>query len=99
LRNPARGQLVAVGDLAEAAGAAYPGAEQAAALAETACSAQGVLDLATAGAYPNLQISLAYSPTQEQWDAGDTKYYCFVTLADASPITGSVAGTGAEITQ
>ena len=32
-------------------------------------------------------------------DAGDTKYYCFVSLADASPITGSVAGTGAEITQ
>ncbi len=97
--TPHAAQLVAVGDLADGAGAAFPGADKAAALAETACSAQGVLDLTTAGAYPNLQVSLAYSPTQEQWDAGDTKYYCFVSLADASPITGSVAGTGAEITQ
>ena len=97
--TPHAAQLVAVGDLAEGTGTTFPGAEQAAALAQTACSAQGVLDLATAGAYPNLQISLAYAPTQEQWDAGDTKYYCFVTLADASSITGSIAGAGAETTE
>lgn len=96
--TPHAAQLVAVGDLAEGTGGTFPGVEQAAALSETACSAQGILDLNLAGAYPNIQISTAYAPTQEQWDAGDTEYYCFVTLADASPITGSVAGTGAEPT-
>lgn len=97
--TPHAAQLVAVGDLAEGLGGAYPGVDEAAALAETACSAQGVLDLTKAGAYPNMQISTSYAPSQEQWDAGNTSYYCFVSLADASPITGSVVGTGPEVTQ
>lgn len=96
---PHEAQLVAVGDLTEGTGGSFPGVDQVAALAETACSAQGVLDLTKAGAYPNMQISTAYAPSQEQWDAGNTSYYCFVSLADAAPITGSVAGTSAEVTE
>lgn len=99
--TPHAAQLVAVGDLAEQTGGTFPGVDQSAALAEAACSAQGVLDLATAGAYPNIQINVAYPVTAEQWDSGETSFYCFVSLADASPITGSVAGTGvsADITE
>lgn len=98
---PHAAQLVAVGDLAEGTGGTFPGVDQAASLAQTACSAQGVLDLATAGAYPNIEVNVAYPVTQEQWDSGETRYYCFVSLADASSITGSVAGTGAspEVTE
>lgn len=92
--TPHAAQLVAVGDLADGTGGTFPGVDQAAALSNTACSAQGVLDLATAGAYPNIQVSVAYPVTQEQWDSGETSYYCFVSLADAAPITGSVAGAG-----
>jgi hypothetical protein len=99
--TPHAAQLVAVGDLADGTGGTFPGVDQAAALSNTACSAQGVLDLATAGAYPNIQVSVAYPVTQEQWDSGETSYYCFVSLADAAPITGSVAGAGvtAEVTE
>jgi len=96
---PHAAQLVAVGDLAATAGSTFPGVEEAAALTETACSAQGVLDLTAAGAYPNIQLSVSYAPTQEQWDAGNTAYYCFVSLADATPITGSLTSAGSEITE
>lgn len=99
--TPHAAQLVAVGDLADSTGGTFPGVDQAASLAQTACSAEGVLDLSTAGAYPNIQVSVAYPVTQEQWDSGETSYYCFVSLADAAPITGSVAGAGvtAEVTE
>lgn len=97
--TPHAAQLVAVGDLAELSGGVFPGVDQAATLTETACSAEGVLDLTLAGVYPNLQVSVAYAPTQEQWDAGETSYYCFVSLADATPITGSVAATPTEVTE
>lgn len=97
--TPHAAQLVAVGDLSELSGGVFPGVDQAATLTETACSAEGVLDLTLAGAYPNLQVSVAYAPTQEQWDAGETSYYCFVSLADATPITGSVAATPTDVTE
>lgn len=96
--TPHSAQLVAVGDLTEFAGAIYPGVDQAAAFAQTECSAKGVLDLSKAGVYPNMQVSASYAPSQEQWDAGNTKFYCFVSLADASPITGSVAAVAVEVT-
>lgn len=92
--TPHAAQLVAVGDLAAAISNTYPGAEEAGAVVDGLCSAKGVLDLSAAGAYPNMQISTAFAPTQEEWDAGNTSYYCFVSLADASPITGSVQGAG-----
>lgn len=92
--TPHAAQLVAVGDLGVVTGGIYPGADEVGVVADTQCSAQGVLDLATAGEYPNMQISSAYAPTQEEWDAGNTSFYCFVSLADASPITGSVQGSG-----
>jgi hypothetical protein len=96
---PHAAQLVSTGDLAASVGSSFPGVEEAAALTETACSAQGVLDLTAAGAYPNIQLSVSYAPTQEQWDAGNTAYYCFVSLADATPITGSLTSAGSEITE
>jgi hypothetical protein len=92
--TPHAAQLVDVGDLGAATGNIYPGAEDAGAVVDGLCSAQGILDLSAAGAYPNMQISASYAPTQEEWDAGNTSYYCFVSLADASPITGSVQGEG-----
>jgi hypothetical protein len=96
---PHAAQLVSKGDLAASVGSSFPGVDEVAALTETACSAQGVLDLGVAGAYPNIQVSVSYAPTQEQWDAGNTAYYCFVSLADATPITGSLASNSAEITE
>jgi hypothetical protein len=96
---PHAAQLVSTGDLAASVGSSFPGVDEVAALTETACSAQGVLDLTAAGAYPNIQVSVSYAPTQEQWDAGNTAYYCFVSLADATPITGSLTSNSAEITE
>lgn len=96
--TPHAAQLVMVANLGDATGNIYPGVDSVGAIADAQCSAKGVLDLAAAGVYPNMQINAAYAPTQAEWDAGFTSYYCFVSLADASPITGSVQGTGPEVT-
>ena len=92
--DPHAAQLVAVGDLAEVTDGVFPGADSVAPKALEQCQKQGILNLETAGAYPNMRVSVAYAPTQKQWDAGNTSYYCFVSLEDGSPITGTVAGTG-----
>ena len=97
--TPHSAQLVAVRDLGSVTGGIYPGSDQVGQIADAQCSSQGVLNLKAAGAYPNMQITAAYAPTQEAWDAGQTSVYCFVSLADASPITGSVQGDSPEITQ
>ena len=92
--DPHAAQLVAVGDLSEVTDGVFPGADSVAPKALEQCQKQGILNLGTAGAYPNMRVSVAYAPTQKQWDAGNTSYYCFVSLEDGSPITGTVAGTG-----
>jgi hypothetical protein len=55
------------------------------------CSAPGVIDLAAAGQYTDVQFQGSYPATQEQWDAGDRTYYCFVSRSSGEPLTGSLA--------
>ena len=69
----------------------YPGAEALQGQLALLCSAPGVIDLAVAGQYPDVQFQGAYPATAEQWDAGDRSYYCFVSRSSGEPLTGSVA--------
>ncbi|WP_395638051.1 hypothetical protein [Pseudolysinimonas sp.] len=68
----------------------FPGVEELAAQISLLCSAPGVVNLAAAGAYSDVQIQGSYPVTEEQWDA-DPSYYCFVSRSSGEPLTGSVA--------
>lgn len=68
----------------------FPGVEALAAQIPLLCSAPGVIDLAAAGAYSDMQIQGSYPVTEEQWDA-DPSYYCFVSRSSGEPLTSSVA--------
>lgn len=70
----------------------YPGAEALQSQLSLLCTASGVLDLALAGQYPDVQVQGTYPATAEQWDAGDRSYYCFVSRSSGDSLTGSVAG-------
>ena len=59
------------------------------------CSAPGVIDLAAAAKYSDVQIEASYPATAGQWDAGDHWYFCFVTRSSGEPLTGSVAAPAA----
>lgn len=75
---------------AEPVWGAFPGAEALQAQISLLCSAPGVVDLAAAGAYTDVQVQGSYPVTEEQWDA-DPSYYCFVSRSSGEPLTGSVA--------
>jgi len=88
--EPHAAQLVAVGDFATLDLSAYPGDAEIGPLVSAECQKQGVLNLAAAGAYPNMEVSFAHAANLDDWEAGNTAFYCFVSLADGSDITGSV---------
>ena len=69
----------------------YPGEEALAAQMSLLCSAPGVLNLAAAGGVTDLQVQGAFPVSEEQWDAGERDYFCFVSRSSGEPITGSVA--------
>ncbi|MCU1437478.1 MAG: hypothetical protein JWP66_565 [Naasia sp.] len=90
-RAPHAAQLVARGVYAGDASAPYPGEQALTQDLGILCTAPGVLDLEAARAYPDLQYSAAYPPSEEAWAAGDRRYWCFVSRSSGEPLTGSVA--------
>lgn len=69
----------------------FPGTEALHGQLTLLCSAPGVLDLAAAGQYTDVQFEGSYPATSSQWDAGDRSYYCFVNRSSGDPLTGSLA--------
>lgn len=75
---------------AEPVWGAFPGAAALQAQISLLCSAPGVVDLAAAGAYSDVQMQGSYPVTEEQWES-DPSYYCFVSRSSGEPLTTSVA--------
>ena len=69
----------------------YPGEEALAAQMSLLCSAAGVIDLTAAAGVTDLQVQGAYPVSEEQWDAGERDYFCFVSRSSGEPMTGSLA--------
>ena len=88
---PHAAQLIAVGTLPGEEVSAYPGEEALAALMPELCRAPGVIDLATAAAYRDLQVEGSYAVSAEDWAAGERRYGCFVTRSSGEPLTGSLS--------
>ena len=71
--------------------AAFPGEEALAAQINVLCSAPGVIDLAAAEPFTDLQVQGSYPITDEQWTAGQRHYDCFVSRSSGEPLTASLA--------
>ncbi|HSP53223.1 MAG TPA: hypothetical protein VLO00_10045, partial [Cryobacterium sp.] len=91
---PHAAQLVYRGSFAGDAATAFPGEAELAGQINLLCSAPGVIDLAAAGSYDDVQVQGSYPITEEQWSAEARYYYCFVSRASGEPLTASVAGPG-----
>lgn len=74
----------------------FPGTETLQGQISILCSAPGVVDLASAGQYTDVEIGGSYPATAEQWDAGDRSYFCFVSRSSGEPLTGSLAVPSAQ---
>ena len=69
----------------------FPGEEALAAQMGLLCSAPGVLDLVAAGAFNDVQVQGSFPATEEQWQAGEQDYFCFVSRSSGELLTGSLA--------
>jgi hypothetical protein len=70
----------------------YPGLAALQSQIALLCDAPGVIDLAAAGAYRDIQFQASYAATAAEWKGGQHDYFCFVNRSSAQPITGSLAG-------
>jgi hypothetical protein len=71
----------------------YPGLAALQSQITLLCSAPGVIDLAAAGVYNDIQFQASYAATAAEWKGGQHDYFCFANRSSAKPITGSLAGT------
>ncbi len=87
-------QLVYAGDLAtDGSYPSFPGETHIGNAAMTLCQREGVLSLSAAKKYSDILVSSAYPVSQEAWDSGDTRYYCFVSREADASFTGDLAGS------
>ena len=88
------GQLVFRGTVDGDATTVFPGEAELAAQINVLCSAAGLIDLTAAAAAADVQVQGSYPVTDEQWTAGERRYYCFVSRSSGEPLTSSLAGPG-----
>ena len=93
---PHSAQMVMRSTFPGAATADYPGLDALQSQINLLCTALGVIDLAKAGAYNDIQFQASYAATTDEWMTGQRDYFCFVNRSGGEPITGSVAGTPAK---
>ncbi|MCM6764395.1 septum formation family protein, partial [Rathayibacter sp. ZW T2_19] len=86
------GEMVATAQLTEEA---FPGQDALALSVATLCQATGVVDVLGAEAYGDVQVSASFPVTQEQWDSGERRYFCFVDRAGGGELIGALTGTPA----
>jgi hypothetical protein len=91
---PHTAQLVYRGTFPGDETTAFPGETALSSQINLLCSAPGVIDLAAARAYPDVQLQGSYPVTDEQWTSGQRSYFCFVSRSSGEPLTTSVAGPG-----
>ena len=72
-------------------GSGYPGIAALQAQINLLCTAATVIDYAAAGAYTDIQFEASYPVSDEQWQAGDRDYFCFVSRASGAPLAASIA--------
>jgi hypothetical protein len=83
-------QLLARGQLPEAAGSAYPGAASLQTEITALCSVPSVLNYSVAGAVNDIQISSSFPATTAEWSKGDRTYYCFVNRSGGGALAGNL---------
>jgi hypothetical protein len=91
---PHTGQLVYRGTFPGDATTPFPGEAALASQINLLCSAPGVIDLAAARAFPDVQLQGSFPVTDKQWTEGQRYYYCFVSRSGGEALTGSIAGPG-----
>jgi len=84
-------QLVARGTFPPTTPDSYPGLSALQSQINLLCTTPAVINLATAGAYADIQVQAAYAANAAEWASGQHDYFCFVSRSSAQPLMNSVA--------
>jgi hypothetical protein len=90
---PHTAQLVYHGYFADEAWAPYPGQPTLQSRINLLCTSPVSVNYSVASQFSDIQISASYASNEEQWDAGQRDYYCFVSRSSGEQLTTSVANT------
>ncbi len=74
----------------------YPGEAALRSQINLLCTAPGVIDLALAGVYDDIEVQAGYAASAKEWNDGQHDYFCFVTRSEGQLLEGSVAGMPAS---
>jgi hypothetical protein len=88
---PHSAQMVAHGYFSDEAFAPYPGVDELQSRINLLCTKTTAVDYSVASQYADIQIAASYAATEEEWDAGERDYYCFVSRSSNEPFAVSVA--------
>jgi len=89
--TPHSAQLVYRGMFADESFAPYPGAAELQARINLLCTSPVSVNYGVAGGLSDIAVSASYAASEEEWDAGERQYYCFLTRSTGEPITVSLA--------
>ena len=84
-------QLVARGTFSPTTPGTYPGVPALQSQMNLLCTTPAVINLATAGAYADIQVQGAYAANADEWVSGQHDYFCFVSRSSGEPLMNSVA--------
>jgi hypothetical protein len=89
--TPHAAQMVITAEFSvpEAGPDAFPGEDVLQANSVAACRNSGIFSPA-AGGVPDAQLDVSFPVSEEDWDAGNRRYYCFVSRSSGEQITGDI---------
>jgi hypothetical protein len=90
--NPHPAQLVRISEfpIPDTGPEPYPGEEVLQASALSRCRTTGIF-APSVSALTDAQVQVSYPVSAEDWDAGNRRYYCFVSRTSGEAITGDIA--------
>ncbi|MCU1579838.1 MAG: hypothetical protein JWP19_2042 [Rhodoglobus sp.] len=89
--TPHPAQMAHRGTFDDPASATYPGLDELQKRINLLCTAPTVIDYAVAGTAQDIQVTASFAADEQEWDAGNHSYFCFVTRSTGADLTASVA--------
>jgi hypothetical protein len=89
--TPHPAQMAYRGMFDDPASATYPGLDELQKRINLLCTAPTVIDYAVAGTAQDIQVAASFAADEQEWDAGNHSYFCFVTRSTGADLTASVA--------
>lgn len=89
--TPHPAQMAHRGTFDDPASATYPGLDELQKRINLLCTAPTVIDYTIAGTVQDIQVAASFAADEQEWDAGNHSYFCFVTRSTGTDLLASIA--------